>query len=387
MPWSKVDESEVKACSADQIAVVKDSDGTVEGCHDTEESADDQLAALNASESSRMNRATHDNLSSGDKVTWGPSDATRYGEIESIEMSGTHSPEGVDGGPEMEASDNNPVVRIRHFEQGEDGWAETDVVTVHRADNLEKIDSFPERSVGETLYRSVPVEVERDGEEDPIKMRFSSEEVADRHGTTFEMQGANLSAFRDNPVVRWAHGKDAQGRVPIARATSVSTESGDLVATLEFDQEDDFARKIESKLRRGFINAGSIAAAPQGSPEMRTVGDEEVMTFTDWELRGLSVVDIPSDPSATAMSRDASEGRLDELEQKVDRIAEALLPEDSKEAEERQECGCNGEPLTRDEAVEVATQAVTRRLEKQQERMEKMENRLEQITKQVLGKA
>lgn len=50
MPWSKVDGSEVEECADDQIAVVKDEDGTVEGCHDTEEEANEQIAALEASE-------------------------------------------------------------------------------------------------------------------------------------------------------------------------------------------------------------------------------------------------------------------------------------------------------------------------------------------------
>jgi|APHM01.1.fsa_nt_gi Protein of unknown function (DUF2945)./Protein of unknown function. len=51
MPWSKVPGSETEECDDGQTAVVKDGDGEVEGCHDTEGEADDQLAALYASES------------------------------------------------------------------------------------------------------------------------------------------------------------------------------------------------------------------------------------------------------------------------------------------------------------------------------------------------
>jgi HK97 family phage prohead protease len=54
MPWSKVPGSEVEECEAGQTAVVKDDDGEVEGCHDTEDEANDQIAALEASESSAM---------------------------------------------------------------------------------------------------------------------------------------------------------------------------------------------------------------------------------------------------------------------------------------------------------------------------------------------
>jgi len=45
MPWSKTTDHE----ECDGIAVVKDSTGEVEGCHETEQEANDQLAALNAS--------------------------------------------------------------------------------------------------------------------------------------------------------------------------------------------------------------------------------------------------------------------------------------------------------------------------------------------------
>ena len=48
MPWSKV--ANHPECNSGQIAVVKNSNGEVEGCHDSEEKANAQLAALNASE-------------------------------------------------------------------------------------------------------------------------------------------------------------------------------------------------------------------------------------------------------------------------------------------------------------------------------------------------
>lgn len=49
MPYSKVPDH--PDCDAGEIAVVKDSTGEVMGCHETEASADDQIAALHASES------------------------------------------------------------------------------------------------------------------------------------------------------------------------------------------------------------------------------------------------------------------------------------------------------------------------------------------------
>lgn len=168
-------------------------------------------------------------------------------------------------------------------------------------------------AVGDLIHRSFACEVltgqegqrvTRDAGEDPIVMRFSSGRTPDRHGTIFDMDGAELGAYRKNPILRWAHGKGKKGRVPIGRAIP-SIRDGDLVAALDFDEEDEFARKIESKLRRGFLNTGSIAAEPLEKPTMRRMEGRRVPVFERWELRGLSIVDIPSDPDATALSRDA----------------------------------------------------------------------------------
>lgn len=47
MPYHK--SREVEGCVG-KVAVVKDSDGQLMGCHDTEEEADQQLAAIHANE-------------------------------------------------------------------------------------------------------------------------------------------------------------------------------------------------------------------------------------------------------------------------------------------------------------------------------------------------
>lgn len=50
MPYSKVEDHD--ECGDGEIAVVKDEDGEVMGCHATEEAADDQIAAIEANEES-----------------------------------------------------------------------------------------------------------------------------------------------------------------------------------------------------------------------------------------------------------------------------------------------------------------------------------------------
>lgn len=69
MPWSK----EQNHSDCDGWAVVKDSDGTLVGCHATKQEANDQIAALNIAEqeSERMNESALQRLWSGIKRAFG----------------------------------------------------------------------------------------------------------------------------------------------------------------------------------------------------------------------------------------------------------------------------------------------------------------------------
>lgn len=295
-------------CGDGQVAVVKDEDRSLEGCHDTGEDADDQIAALEASEEDR----------------------------------------------------SVPDDMMEQYERGD---------------------------IYERSYTGI---VERAEGEDPIVLRFNRGTTTDAHGTRFDMDGADLSRFRDNPIVRFAHGEDpVTGRMPVARAEDVQVQGDDLIATLRFDEQDETAQMVESKLRRGFLNAGSIAAAPTAKPEMRSADGEDVVAFPEWELRGLSVVDIPSNPDATAISRDteqsALEKRLERLERMLSEAAKDAsfgLSGDEEEAEKR-----DVEPLTRSEAAKVVTRVVAQYMQKKRTRQVEQQEQLRQVTKQVLGKA
>jgi len=55
MPWHIVEDS--RGCPTTQsFAVVKDADGSIEGCHETKQGAEDQMAALYAGEEQRKKR-------------------------------------------------------------------------------------------------------------------------------------------------------------------------------------------------------------------------------------------------------------------------------------------------------------------------------------------
>lgn len=114
----------------------------------------------------------------------------------------------------------------------------------------------------------------------PLRFTASTEGVK-RDGKNLRAEEWDLDNYRRNPVVLWVH--DYMGRnLPIGRA-DVRVDGGRLVADVIFDSEDEFARQVEGKYRRGFLNAVSVGWGDEGERN---------------ELLDISAVPVPADPDA-----------------------------------------------------------------------------------------
>lgn len=106
-----------------------------------------------------------------------------------------------------------------------------------------------------------------------------------RDGLDLEPSRWFLENYARNPVVLWSH--DYWGeRLPIGRG-AVSMEVDRLMVDIEFDQEDEFARLIEGKYRRGYLNAVSV-----GWDVIEHEGGRR------YDLLDISAVPVPGDPDA-----------------------------------------------------------------------------------------
>jgi HK97 family phage prohead protease len=125
---------------------VEKEDGEVIGCHDSKESAIDQMVAVSIAEGLEPGgeRALPGTLQEGDFVSWNSSGGRARGRIEHIMTEGTL---GVpDSDFSIEATEENPAALIRIYERYEDGWRETEVLVGHRFSTLTKINPLPEAS-------------------------------------------------------------------------------------------------------------------------------------------------------------------------------------------------------------------------------------------------
>lgn len=119
-------------------------------------------------------------------------------------------------------------------------------------------------------------------------------------GLNLTMDGADLGRFDANPVVGYGHSYWGRDGLPIGRSDKTWIDGDRLKMDIVFDQDDDFARKVERKYRNKIMNAFSIGF------DVWNIDDAGVPE--GWELFEVSAVPLPMDPNAIVES-----GRSDQL--------------------------------------------------------------------------
>jgi hypothetical protein len=138
-------------------------------------------------------------------------------------------------------------------------------------------------------------------------------------GLNLTMKGAELGRFESNPVVGYGHSYWGRDGLPIGRADKTWIDGDKLRMDIVFDQDDEFAVKVERKYRARMMNAFSIGfdvwnLDDSGTPE-------------GWELFEVSAVPLPMDPNAIVESGRSALDLLRGLDvrQTPDEFAQAVM--------------------------------------------------------------
>lgn len=124
----------------------------------------------------------------------------------------------------------------------------------------------------------------------------------DREGDSIDQTGWDLTAYRKNPVVLWAHDYST---LPVGRAvmTFVSPD-GQLKAIDRFAASHDLARTVEALYRERFLNAVSVGFRPTEWDFAEERGPWAI-DFAKQELLEHSAVPVPAHPEALLEARSA----------------------------------------------------------------------------------
>lgn len=143
-----------------------------------------------------------------------------------------------------------------------------------------------------------------------------SDESVNSYGTRVLTAGIRTGDYLKNPIVLWNHIRawsDKEDQVlPIAKVVRIWTESDRMYAEVEFDQTDEFAQKIESKVAQKIVNACSIGIAVVTTSEDSgvIVQGQSRPTIVECRLRELSIVDIPANKNCVRFYDDGTGAEL-----------------------------------------------------------------------------
>lgn len=132
----------------------------------------------------------------------------------------------------------------------------------------------------------------------------------DRYQDRLSVRGWDLEAFNANPVILYMHDEGAGGPLGLAPKTlpigkGRAYVKGDaLMVDIEFDQDDEFAKRVEAKVEGGFLNAVSVRYI------MLDFKANELGGFdcAEQELLEISIVTIPGNQRALRAKAAAESG-------------------------------------------------------------------------------
>lgn len=121
------------------------------------------------------------------------------------------------------------------------------------------------------------------------------------YGGRMLTSGIDLTQFQKNPLLLWMHRRSFdRDAMPIGRIDNLRTDGDRLIGTPVFDQNDEFAKKIESKWENGFLrmaSAGIEIIETSDAPEHLLQGQTR-RTITRCRLEEVSIVDMGGNDEA-----------------------------------------------------------------------------------------
>ena len=151
---------------------------------------------------------------------------------------------------------------------------------------------------------------EKDG--DKVFTFVASTSDPDRHRTVLNQDNWKLDNFNANPIIGYQHnvyGADfcsSPNPDDVIGKGRAYVEDGEMLVDVVFDEENELAKKIESKIERGFLRTVSVGFVEIGTGrdgDEERGEDPELFYFAGQELLELSVVNIPSNPKAKKKRR------------------------------------------------------------------------------------
>ncbi|WP_395075384.1 HK97 family phage prohead protease [Flavobacterium sp.] len=156
-----------------------------------------------------------------------------------------------------------------------------------------------------------------------------STEILNEHGYRVLTDGIDTVQYMRNPVVLYIHNpndKENKGHEVIGRCLKLYKKGTDLMASVEFDVDDPFAKVIDGKVERGFLRMASIYAdvkETSSKPE-HIVDGQTHETVTKCKLVEISIVPIGGNDDALKLSRNGKTVELQKINLKKETMSKLV---------------------------------------------------------------
>ena len=143
-------------------------------------------------------------------------------------------------------------------------------------------------------------------------------ENVNSYGYRILTDGIDYAQYMRNPIVLFMHERDGygnKGSEVIGRCTRLYKEGTTLIAEVEFDEQDEFAKKIAGKVERGYIRMASMyAEIKEVSTQLQHILEGQIYeTVTACKLVEISIVDIGGNDNALKLSKDGKPFQLKKI--------------------------------------------------------------------------
>jgi len=178
----------------------------------------------------------------------------------------------------------------------------------------------------------------------------------DRYSDRLNVKGWRIDAYNANGVVLFNHDDGAQAALtgaepplPIGKGR-VYVEGDALMIDVEFDDDDDFAKRVERKVAKGILNAVSVRYLML--PGQYRANDRGGFDCDAQELLEVSIVTIPG--NARAVRAKSLDGEGEDVVERIAKRVVALLDEraDAKAADDDDKPDASAEPAEKPDTAE-----------------------------------
>ena len=146
-------------------------------------------------------------------------------------------------------------------------------------------------------------------------------ENVNEYGYRILTDGIDTDQYMRNPVVLFNHERafSKNPEAVVGKTVKLFKEGNKLIAEIEFDPNDDFAQRVENKVKGGYINMASLYADVKESSTDITLSlpGQTLETITKCKLVELSITDIGGNDDALKLSRNGAPIKLKKIESKI----------------------------------------------------------------------